>query len=62
MKIDFRCPYCNQWEAKHRFKDHMWDHMIQGDDVGTIKCPTTYEEYYKRFAPLGLFEQREANE
>lgn len=57
----FRCWYCERptWIEKNQLRDHMMEHKMRGDDVGTMAAPLTWEDYVRRFGAMGLMDIEE---
>ena len=56
--IEYRCPYCYQWQPKKDLRQHMMEHSSSGDDVDTIRCAFKWEDFQRRFSSVGLYEVR----
>jgi len=63
-KTQFECLYCEppMFIDKDDFDEHMFHHQRRGDDLGTIKIPDKWDDFVRRFMPMGLCTLREVDE
>lgn len=60
MKTEWRCYLCEHapWIDNGEYEDHMFGHEFRSQGIAGMKTPLSWDEYIRRWGPIGLTEIR----